>query len=142
MRQSLIVMLVLLAMSPAYAQKHSRQNGLRLESKYDQVTDTTTTSCIDLIKWGEAPARLTIHAAASFTGREPNQSVKLWLVLSSDRSGSARQAPLLFKESTIVHLVLDSGQMDIPITEYHTDFFELSGLRAESAHAVFCLEDL
>jgi hypothetical protein len=143
MRQVLLAMLVLLVMYPVYAQDRSHPpNGCRLESKYDQMADTTTVRCMDLVKWGEAPARLTIQAAASFTGREPNQSVKLWLVLSSNRSGSTREAPILFKEAPAIHLALDSDQLDIPATDYSTDFFELTHLRTESAHAMICLEDL
>ncbi len=143
MRQLLRAMLLLLVMYPAYAQDRSHPStGCRLESKYDQMADTTTVKCMDLVKWGEAPARLTIHAAASFTGREPNQSVRLWLILSSNRSGSTREAPLLFKEATTIHLALDSTQLEIPVTDFSTDFFELTHLRTESAHAMICLEDL
>jgi hypothetical protein len=142
MRQVLSAMLLLLAIYPTHAQDRSHPNACRTESKYDQVADTTTVKCLDLVKWGEAPARLTIHAVASFTGREPNQSVRLWLVLSSNRSGSTREAPLLFKEATTIRLALDSDQLDLPVTDYNSDFFELNHLRAESAHAVMCLEDL
>jgi hypothetical protein len=143
MQQVLRAMLLLLVMYPAYAQGRSHPpNACRFESKYDQMADTTTVQCIDLVKWGEAPSRLTIHAAASFTGREPNQSVRLWLVLSSNRSGSTREALLLFKEATTIHLALDSDQLDIPVTDFSTDFFELTHLRTESGHAMICLEDL
>src|SRR5262249_40665577 len=146
MRQVLCALLLLLASCPAYAQDrfqpHASTNTCRVEIKYDQVSDRTTIKCIDLIKWGEAPARLTIHAVASFSGREPNQTTKLWLVLSSNRSGSTREAPLLFKDSKLMLLTLDSNQLDVPVTDYSTDFFELSRLRAESAHAVICLDDL
>ena len=142
MRQVLHLMLVLLAICPVYAQNRSRPQTCRIETKYDEIADKTTVQCIDLIRWGEAPARVTIHAVASFRGREPNESVRLWLVLSSNRSGSPREEPLLFKDAMIVRLMLDSAELDIPVTDYNTDFFELSRLRAESAHAVFCLEDL
>jgi hypothetical protein len=143
MREVVRAMLVLLVMYPASAQDRSHPpGGCRLESKYDEMADTTTVKCMDLVKWGEAPSRLTIHAAASFTGREPNQSVRLWLLLSSNRSGSTREAPLLFKEAATIHLAFDSDQLDIPVTDFVTDFFELTHLRAESAHATISLEDL
>jgi len=142
MKDVLSTLLLLLVIYPAFAQDRAHPNECRLESKYDQSADTTTIKCLDLIKWGEAPARLTIHAAASFKGHEPNQSARLWLILSSNRSDSTREAPLLFKQAVTIHLALDSGELEIPVSDYSTDFFEMNRLRAESAHAVICIDDL
>src|SRR5438105_4802475 len=142
MKQTYRITLLLLAMLPALRQAREPASGCHLETKYDRLADTTTIQCNDLIKWGEAPAGLTIHAHASFRGRESNETAKFWLFLSANKGGATRHTQPLFQEATTLYLMMDAVRLEIPVTDYRHDFFELANSMAESARAEISREGL
>jgi hypothetical protein len=136
------ITLLLLALLPALRQESQPVRLCRLETKYDRAADLTTVQCGDLIEREETPAKLTVQANVSFRGRELNETAKFWLSLSSHRSGAARRSQLLFQEATVLYLVTDAARLEIQVTDYRKDFFELVSLMAESARAEIGREDL
>jgi|SRR5262245_12665540 len=112
-----------------------------LETKYDSESDTTTVHC-DLAEFHEAPTRLTIQAVASYRGKEPNETTKFWLQLSGFIAGATRRTQPVFHEAAAISLLLDTTRLEIPVSDYHNDFFELNHLLAESARAEISREDL
>jgi hypothetical protein len=142
MKPTYVVTLLLLTTLPALPQDRQPARACRLETKYDRVTDTTTVQCDELVGWGEAPAGLTVQANASFHGKEPNETAKFWLSLSANKGGATRHTRPLFQEAKTLYLVMDAAQMEIPVTDYRHDFYELAGLMAEAARAEIRSEDL
>ena len=134
--------LLLLAILPTLAQDRQPARVCRLETKYDRLTDTTTVGCDELVKWGEAPAGLSVQAQVSFRGKEANETAKFWLCLSSNKGGATRHTGPLFKEASTLSLVLDGARLEFPVTDYRHNFYELAGLRSESARAEIRTEDL
>src|SRR5215831_17766880 len=122
------ITLLLLATLFADPQDPQPANVYRLETKYDPVADTTTVKC-NLIELVEFPNRLTVQAGASFRGkggeREPNEATKFWLFLSSTRGGATRHTQPLFREASMLRLVMDSVRLAIPVEDYHNDYYEL-----------------
>src|SRR5205085_12436201 len=100
------------------------------KTKYDHLTDTTTIECGDLVKWGEAPAELTVQAHIFFRGKESNETAKFYLSLSSNRGGATRQTQPLFQDATTLYLVVDSTRMELSVSDYHHDYFDLASMVA------------
>jgi len=142
MTQTYRIILLLLAMLPALRQARQPASVCHLETKYDRLADTTTIQCDDLVQWGEAPAGLSVQADASFRGKEANETARFWLYLSSNRGGATRHTRPLFQEATTLYLVMDAARLEVPVTDYHHDFFELIRSCAESARAEIRREDL
>jgi hypothetical protein len=138
---TLLLLAILLAMAPVRLFAQQPANACRLEANYDRETDTTTVEC-DLIESFAAPTRLIVQANASFQGKEPNESAKFWLGLSAYRSSANRRTPPLFKEAATFSLLTDAVRIEIPVTGYRKDFFELNRLLAEQARAEISREDL
>ena len=142
------VTFILFTILPSFLQDYQSPGLCRVETKYDSLADTTTVQFDDLVKWGEAPAGLTVQANASFRGKEtgrwdePNETAKFWLLLSSNKGGATRQSRPLFQDAKIVYLSMDSTQMEIPVCDYRYDFFELIRSYAESAKVELNHEDL
>jgi len=116
-------------------------NVCRLETKYDQVADTTVVRC-DLVELRDVPARLTIQAVASYRGTEPNETTKFWLQLSGFITDASRRTQPVFQEATIITLSTETTRLEVPLSDYHNDFFELNRLLAESARAEISRNDL
>src|SRR5262245_56852989 len=141
MTQTYGMILLLLAASSSNLQDRQPAGACRLETKYNSFTDMTTVQC-DLVEPGAFPAGLTVQAKASFRGKAPNETVKFWLSLSSNRGGATRRTQPLFREASTLHLVMDSERLDIPVEDYHNDFYELVGSISESARAEIGRVDL
>ena len=145
MTQTYGMTLLLLATLSANPQDPRPDNVYHLETKYDPGSDTTTVKC-DLIESVESPTRLTVRAGASFHGKggakRPNEAMKFWFFLSSNRGGATRHTQPLFREASTLSLVMDSERLDIPVENYHNDFYELVGSFSESARAEIGRGDL
>ena len=142
------MVLLLLAFLPVNWQDRRPASVCRHETRYDRLADTTTVQCDNLIKWGEAPAGLTVKANISFPGKDSirgmglNESTKFWLSLSSNRGVATRQTQPLFQEAPTLYLSTDSAQLEIPVKDYRKTFFELIRSLEESARAEINPEDL
>ncbi len=153
MTQTYGIILLLLAIVSAGAQDRQPDSVCRFETKYDVGADTTTVKC-GLIEPGESPTRLAVQANASFRGKGegrgkeegsvngPNEALKFWFLLSSNRSGATRRTQPLFREATTLYLVTDSARLEIPVNDYRKDFYELVRSFSESARAEVGREDL
>lgn len=147
MKQTCSGALLLLVILPALLQDRQPANVCRLETKYDPGANTTTVKCA-LIELGDSPAKLTVHANASFRGKEqdrgndPDDMAKFWLFLSSNRGKATRRTQPLFREATTLYLLMDSMRLEIPVKDYHNVYFELVPSFAESARADISHEDL
>jgi hypothetical protein len=113
----------------------------RLETRYDQQTDTTTVRC-DLVELRGAPARVTIQAVSSYRGKEPNETAKFWLQLLGFTGDATRRTQPVFREATEISLISEANLLEIPVNDYGTELFELNRLLAESARAEISREDL
>jgi len=133
--------LLLLAIFPALPQDHQPTRVGRIETKYDRLADTTTLQC-NLVELGEGAPKLTVQANASFRGKEPNETAKFWLGLASYKSGATRRTQCSFMEATTLYLTTDSARLEVPVKDYHNDFYEMNRLLAEQARAEINREDL
>ena len=113
----------------------------RVEAKYDRLADMTTVQC-DLVELGQGAPKLTVRANASFRGKEPNETAIFWLGLASYKGGATRHTRRSFGEATTLYLKMDSARLEVPVKDYHNDFYELNRLLAESARAEISREDL
>jgi hypothetical protein len=113
----------------------------RVETRYDRLADTTTVQC-NLVELGKGAPRLTVRANASFRGKEPNETTKFWLGLASYKGSATRHTQRSFEEATILYLTMNSTRLEVPVKDYHNDFYELNRLLAESARADISREDL
>lgn len=102
--------------------------------RYDRTTDTTSVTC-ELVRWGEAPARVTVEAHAVYQGREPKEPGRFWLEFQSNRGGPTRRTPMLFKDSESLLMAIDSERYDVPLEDYICTLFEIVPAVAESARA-------
>jgi len=125
----------------AFPQDHQPTRVTRIEARYDSLADTTTVQC-DLVELGKGAPRLTIRANASFRGKEPNETTKFWLGLASYKGSATRHTQRSFQEATTLYLRMDSIRLEVPVKDYHNDFYELNRLLAESARAEIRREDL
>jgi len=125
----------------ALPQDHQPTRVSRVEARYDSLADTTTVQC-DLVELGKGAPRLTIRANASFRGKEPTGTTKFWLGLASYKGGATRRTQRSFEEATTLYLTMDSTRLEVPVKDYHNDFYELNRLLAESARAEISREDL
>jgi len=141
MKQAYSVTLFLLTILPAIPQDGQPAKVCRMEAQYDRYADVTTVQC-DLIELGKGAPRLTVQANASFYGKEPNDTAKFWFGLSSFKGGATRRTEPVFKEATMVSLIVDSARLEVPVKDYSNDFFELNRLLAERARAEISREDL
>jgi hypothetical protein len=141
MKQARRVSLLLLAILLPLLQEQQPASVCRLATKYDSLADTTTIQCDDLVKFGEAPSGLSVRADASFRGKEqdqgkePAETSKFWLFLSSNRSGATRRTQPLFQEATTLYLLVDSARLEIAVKDYRHEFYELTSSFSESARA-------
>jgi hypothetical protein len=141
MKQTYCVILLLLVVIPTIGQDRKPDGVCPVEITYDRGADTTTVKC-GLVESVGATGRLIVQANATFQGREPNGTTMFRLGLSSYKGGATRHTQPLFKEATTLYLSVDSAQMEIPIKDYGSDFFEMNRLLAERAHAEISREDL
>jgi hypothetical protein len=141
MTQTFGITLLLLATLSVNLQDGKPAGACRLETKYDRFADMTTVQC-DLVESGDSQARLTVQASASFRGKEPNETAKFWLSLSSNRGGATRRTKPLFREATTLYLSTDSTRLEIPVRYYGAAFYELVRSFSESARAEISREDL
>ena len=142
MKQASIVILLLLAIFPAHAQDRQPGSVCRFEIKYNREADMTTIQCDNLVKWGEAPAGLTVQANTSFRGKESNETAKFWFLLSANKGVPTRNSRPIFQNATTFCLSIDSALIEIPVKDYSTTYFELVRSRAESGCAELSREDL
>jgi hypothetical protein len=139
---------LLLALIPIPPQGPQSAGGLRLETKYDGVTDMTTVQCNNLVKWGEAPEGLSVQANVSFHGKERDRSkeagepVNFWFFLSSNKGGATRHTQPSFQDAATLFLDTDKVRLVVPVKEYHSAFYELVRSLSESARAEMSHEDL
>jgi hypothetical protein len=132
--------LLLLAIVSFFIQ--SRPDGVgRIESSYDRDADLTTVQ-FELVQLGKGAPKLIVEAIVTFRGKEPNETAKFWLGLSSYRGSATRRTRPLFKDEKTVRLAVDSTVMELPIKDYHNDFYELNRLLAEQARAEIRRDDL
>jgi hypothetical protein len=134
--------LIVLAFFPYIHAQQKPVNVCRYETKYNHEADVTTVFCDELLKWGEAPAGLTIRANVSFRGKESNETAVFWLTLSSNKGGATRTTRPLFQEAKSLQLSTGSESFDIPLRDYDKTYFELIRSSAESAHAEIGREEL
>lgn len=130
----LITLSFFLAMLPASANAQSSGSACQRETKYDPVANLTTVECA-LVETFAAPVRFMLTANASYQGKKPNETAKFYFTLSAFRGSSNRRTPSLFKESKTLFLSLDATNLEIPVTGFHMDFFEMSRLLAEQAQS-------
>ncbi len=137
----LIVLICCLAVLPtaAYAQKSA--DVCRREVKYDPETNLTTVEC-SLHEMFTPPIRLMVTANTIYRGKRPNETAKFHFQLLAFRNGSNRRTPLLFKDAATLSLSLETTTLEIPVTGFHTDFFEMSRLLTEQAQAGLERENL
>jgi hypothetical protein len=137
----LIALSFFLAMLPASANAQSSGSACQRETKYDPVANLTTVECT-LFETYTPPIRLVVTANASYQGKQPNETAKFYFNLSVFRSDSNRRTQPLFKDATTLLLSLDATHLAIPITEFHTNFFEMNRLLAEHAQVRLDRENL
>jgi hypothetical protein len=148
MKRAYGAILLLLACIPVTPQESQSPSVFRVDAKYDSFTDTTTVQCGDLVKWGEAPAGLSVQANLSFRGKEQdrtpemNTPVSFWFSLSSNQGGATRNAKPAFRDAKTLYLVADSTRLEIPVKDYRNAFYELVRSYSESASAEMSREDL
>lgn len=135
MKQIFCFILILLASLPALAQGRPSSGICQYEIFYDRSADETLVQCENLIPLGEAPAGMTVHLSASFHGKEPNETAKFWFALCSNKSVPTRHTPPAFRGVTTIKLSLDAGEIDIPIKDYKSEYYELIRSHAETARA-------
>jgi hypothetical protein len=141
MKPACSVALLLLTLFPALGQDIQPTRVGRIEAKYDRLADKTTVQC-DLVELGQGAPMLTVRANASFRGKEPNETAKFWLGLASYKGVATRHTRRSFEEATTLYLTMDSARVEVPVKNYHNDFYELNRLLAESARAEISREDL
>jgi len=141
MTQTYVITLILVATLSANLQDHQTAGACRIESKYDRFADMTTVKC-EVFESGPSTARLTVQANASYHGKEPNETAKFWLSISSNRGGSTRRTKPLFQEATTLYLSMDSTRLAIPVKNYSSNFYELIRSVSESASAEIGRDDL
>jgi hypothetical protein len=134
MKQTFCLIPLLLASQLVFRQDQPPASVCRPEAKYDRVVDRTIVQC-DLIEEVMATGRLIVRAAASFRGKESNESAQFWLGLASYKGGADRRTPSLFEGATTLYLTVDSARLEVPVKDYHNDFFELNRMLAEQARA-------
>lgn len=131
--------LFLLPSTFVIAQKYAasstqKSDAYKSDIRYDRITDTTNVTC-ELVRWGEAPARVTVEAHAVYQGREPKEPGRFWLAMLSNRGGPTRRTPMLFKDSESILMAIDSEQYDVRLEDYNCTLFEIVPAVAESARA-------
>jgi hypothetical protein len=127
-------------LTPMSAQQSSAT--FPIETRYDRTTDTTTRLCHNLVRWGEAPAGVTFEAYVSFHGRQANDTAQCGFLLFSNRSRKAKEPQFLFKTAQSLILKSDDLQIELPVKNYHSEYFELINSAAESAGAELSHKDL
>ncbi|MBO0857183.1 MAG: hypothetical protein J2P21_01755 [Chloracidobacterium sp.] len=141
MKPAHMTALLLLSFFPVLSQDLQPARVGRIEAKYDRLADTTTAEC-DLFELGQGAPKLAIRANASFRGKVPNETAIFWFGLASYKGGATRRTPRSFKEATTLYLTMDSTRLEVPVKDYHSDFYELNRLLAESARAEVIRNDL
>ena len=104
----------------------------RLETKYDSESNTSSVSC-HLLERVTDFGRLMVHANVSFQGKQANESTRFWLRLSSFISSATGHTNPILSVAGILSLRLDESRLDIPITGYHQDYYEMSRMLVEQA---------
>jgi hypothetical protein len=124
--------LILLILLPTLAQ--DSQPVCRLITKYDSATETTTVQC-ELVTRDETTVKLSVRANTAFHGKEPNETAQFWFALASNQSRATRQTKPLFAEAAALSLVADATPIEVPLQDYHKDYFESVHLYSESVRA-------
>lgn len=137
----LLVPLLCLVSFPAASYAQNSDAGCRKHTKYDATANRTTVEC-NLLEVAASPVRLMLTAKASYQGKEPNETAKFSFHLAAFRGAANRHTQLLFKDATTLSLTLETTHLELPVTEFHTDFFELNRLLAEQAQASVDRENL
>jgi len=137
----LLGLIFCLAVLPAAAYAQTPGSVCRREAKYDPAANLTTVECA-LLETFTPPIRLMLTANAAYQGKQPNETAKFYFNLSAFRGDSNRRTPPLFKEATTLSLSLETTRLEIPVTGFHTEFFEMNRLFAEKAQASLDRETL
>ncbi len=141
MKHAYCLALLLLTTQSAFAQNEPEAGLCRAETKYDRAADTTTVGC-DLFESYKDHLRLFVRINVSFQGKEANETAKFSLALSSYKGDATRRTLPLFKDTATLALSADPAQLELPINDYHRDFFEMNRMLAERARAELGREDL
>jgi hypothetical protein len=137
----LLGLIFCLAVLPAAAYAQSPGSACQREVKYDPAANLTTVECA-LLDTFTPPIRLMLTANAAYQGKQPNETAKFHFNLSAFRGDSTRRTPPFFKEATTLSLSLETTQLEIAVTGFYTDFFEMNRLFAEKAQASLDRETL
>lgn len=132
---------LLLTPQTVLAQNEPEAGLCRVETKYDRDADTTTVGC-DVFESYKDRLRLIVRINMLFQGKEPNETAKFSLALSSYKGDATRKTFPLFKDVATLSLSVARAQLELPISDYRQDFFELNRLLAEQARAELSREDL
>ena len=130
----LIALMFCLVVLPLAASARKLGDAYQREARYDPETNVTTVEC-SLHEVFKPPIRLMLTANASYQGKQPNETAKFYFNLSAFRGDSNRRTPPLFREATSLSLSLETTHLEIPVTGFHTNFFEMNRLLAEQAQA-------
>jgi hypothetical protein len=141
MKHAYCLALLLLTTPSVFAQNEPEAGLCRAEAKYDRAAGTTTIEC-DLFESYKDHLRLIVRASVSFQGKEPNETAKFWLVLSSYKGGATRRTLPSFENVATLTLSVNAAQLELPIRDYRKDFFEMNRMLAEQARAELSREDL
>ena len=130
-----------LALLPAtsYAQKSG--NACQIERKYDRQANVTTVECA-LLETFAPPIRLMVQANASFPGKFPNDAAKLYFTLSAFRGDANRRTLPLFKGENVLLLNLGATELEVQVTGFRLEYFEMNRLISEQASVVINRDDL
>jgi hypothetical protein len=137
----LLVLIFCLAVLPSAAYAQTPGSVCQREAKYDPAANLTTVECA-LLETFTPPIRLMLTANVAYQGKQPNETAKFHFNLSAFRGDSDRRTPPLFKEATTLSLSLETTRLEIPVTGFHADFFEMNRLLAEQAQASLDGENL
>jgi hypothetical protein len=141
MKYACCLALLLLTTQSALAQNEQEAGLCRVETKYDRAADTTTIGC-NLFESYENRLRLIVRINVSFQGKEANETAKFSLAFSAYKGDATRKTAPLFKDAATLALSAAPAHLELPISDYRQDFFEMTRLLAEQARAELGREDL
>lgn len=129
-----------LALLPAISYAQKSGSGCQLERKYDRQANVTTVECA-LLETFTPPIRLMVQANASFPGKFPNDAAKLYFTLSAFRGDANRRTLPLFKGENVLLLNLGATELEVQVTGFRLEYFEMNRLISEQASVVINRDD-
>jgi hypothetical protein len=145
MKTTSLILLLLLSLWAAFpsgalpAQRSAP--ACRLETQYDREADLTTITC-DLHEPVVASKKLIVQPSLSFRGKRPNETTKFWLGLMAYQGAASRHTRLAFRDANRLLLRMDAARLEVPVTGYRNEFYELNRLLAEQGRAEIARADL